>query len=387
MEIADEKRRVLKAIIAWYKQGPERKPYLTVGGYAGTGKTLLLALLRKVLLQSPKFTVAFAAYTGKATRVLRSALEDAEVLQKQDSVSTIHSLMYSPIENEKQEIIAWKRKEKLKANLIVIDEASMVDGKIWQDLLDYGIPILAVGDHGQLPPISGNFHLMEKPDLTLSEIYRQAAENPIIQLSILAREKGVIPVGRYSSQVRKLSRQDPDAQEMLADYLQMSPDETLVLCGYNSTRVKLNKQMRALLGFEGPEPQTGDRVICLRNNHQKGIYNGMLGSLQRIRAAGQAYDVQIALDDAPEDLYEGKVLKEQFGAKEGMNFTQFRSRSLQVDLFDFAYAMTVHKAQGSQARRVVLFEERFPRMDDAAWRRWLYTGITRAEEELILIGD
>jgi exodeoxyribonuclease-5 len=58
----------------------------------------------------------------------------------------------------------------------------------------------------------------------------------------------------------------------------------------------------------------------------------------------------------------------------------------EIDLFDFGYALTVHKAQGSQAQKVVLFEERFSKMDDETWCRWLYTGVTRAGEELYIIG-
>ena len=57
------------------------------------------------------------------------------------------------------------------------------------------------------------------------------------------------------------------------------------------------------------------------------------------------------------------------------------------DLFDFGYALTVHKAQGSQAKRVILFEERFSQMTDDEWRRWLYTAVTRAEEELFIFSS
>lgn len=388
MEISEEKRQLLKHIIHWYKYEQAQKPYLTLGGYAGTGKTTLLALLRRVLLQAPKFRVAFAAYTGKATRVLKNYLDTAQVLQPQDSVSTIHALIYSPIENDQQQIIAWKRKEEIKADLIVIDEASMIDEKIWDDLLSYGRPILAVGDHGQLPPINGNFHLMEEPDLRLETIFRQAAENPIIQLSIMARETGIIPVGNYGKGVRKLSKFEPDSQEIVSDYLQTFNPDTLLLCGYNNSRIRLNQQMRQMLGFESAFPQAGDRVICLRNNQRKGIYNGMLGTLERIATkTADFYEVKISLDDDSTHDYEGVIVKDQFGAKEGLNFTQQRKLTLQADLFDFAYALTVHKAQGSQAQRVILFEERFKQMDDAAWRRWLYTAVTRAQEELIIIGE
>ena len=376
MEIAAEKKDLLKKIIHWYKNIDQDKPYLTLGGYAGTGKTTLLAILRRILAENnPKFKVAFASYTGKATRVLKNYLESAAVL------------IYSPIEDDKDEIIGWKRKEELEANLIIIDEASMIDERIWRDLLSYQVPILAVGDHGQLPPISGRFNLMQEPDLRLETIFRQAANNPIIRLSVMAREKGEIPLGHFGQHVLKISKRDSENQELVEEYLQNFNSETLVLCAYNHTRVRLNNYLRQLLGFESPEPQAGDRVICLRNNQAKGIFNGMLGKINWLADAGEYYEMKIDLDDQAEKGFEGKVLKSQFGAKEAMNFTYQRRKTLKVDLFDFAYAITVHKAQGSQAKRVILFEERFKQMSDDDWRRWLYTAVTRAEEELIIIGD
>jgi exodeoxyribonuclease-5 len=85
----------------------------------------------------------------------------------------------------------------------------MINGDVWRDLSDLGIPILAVGDHGQLPPIEGSFNLMADPELRLEEIFRQEEDSPIIELSTKARETGNIPVGRYSDNVRKLDNSDP----------------------------------------------------------------------------------------------------------------------------------------------------------------------------------
>ena len=90
--------------------------------------------------------------------------------------------------------------------------------------------------------------------------------------------------------------------------------------------------------------------------------------------------------DGEENIYKGLIFKSQFGAPEPINFTKERFRLRDHDIFDFGYALTVHKAQGSQAKRVVLFEKRFSKMDDEAWRRWLYIGITKAEEELFIVG-
>jgi ATP-dependent exoDNAse (exonuclease V) alpha subunit len=115
----------------------------------------------------------------------------------------------------------------------------------------------------------------------------------------------------------------------------------------------------------------------------------MTGSLRHISSAGDSdnlwYEAAIEFDN--EDYsYSGTILREQFGALETIKDPPKSPDPQSGDLFDFGYALTVHKAQGSQAAKVVLFEERFPRMSDEDWRRWLYTGVTRAAEELIIIG-
>jgi len=162
--------------------------------------------------------------------------------------------------------------------------------------------------------------------------------------------------------------------------------DTMVLCGFNRTRVELNKFIRNLAEIESMEPTSGDRVICLRNNHKKQIFNGMVGTVQSIESIGEKnFLAEINFEDY-DQFYKGEILKEQFHSQTPMNFGADRKRTIESDLFDFGYALTVHKSQGSQAKRVVLFEERFPQMDDEMFRRWLYTGVTRAQEELYVVG-
>lgn len=360
-------------------------PYITLGGYAGTGKTTLIAVIRQELANLNRdLKVGFASYTGKAARVLKTKLTEQKVILPKDSVGTIHSLIYSPIVNEKEEIIGWKTKEKIDRTLLIIDEASMVDETIWRHLLSYNVPIIVVGDHGQLPPIKGNFNLMQEPQLRLEEIHRQASGNPIIGLSIQAREHGLIRSGMYSDTVKKYNLADSEAQESVEELLNTFNNDTLVLCGYNSTRIRLNNHIRSIKGFESPHPVGGDRVICLRNNHAKNIYNGMLGTLESIEKADDDwYTATIALDEQTEP-YKGLISRAQFGSPTALNFTNRRSQIMKGDLFDFGYALTVHKAQGSQAKRVILFEERFKQMNEQEWKRWLYTAVTRAEEELYI---
>lgn len=386
MQLSEDQEKALAKLLAWY-QDPGRSRFITLGGYAGTGKTTLIAVLRNELLRLDKsLRFAFCSYTGKAAQNLKNKLKEAGALSARDSVSTIHGLIYNPREDSDGRISGWDRKDELERSLIIVDEASMVDALIWTDLLSYNIPIIAVGDHGQLPPISGNFNLMQTPRLLLTQIHRQARDNPIIKVSQFARTTGLVPPERYGPGVVKYLKEDCDAQEKSGELLESYSPDTLILCGYNNTRVRINQFMRAARGFETPNPAAGDRVICLRNNHKKGVYNGMLGTIENITPAQKDwYQAEIQLDDR-ERLYEGLIYAPQFNAKTGVNFTKDRKLAMTGDLFDFGYALTVHKAQGGQARRVVLFEERFAQMDDEMWRRWLYTGVTRAEEELYLFG-
>jgi len=262
----------------------------------------------------------------------------------------------------------------------------MVSSDIWQDLLSFEKPILAVGDHGQLPPVEGKFNLMLKPMLRLEEIYRQEKDNPIVVISEMARKYGEIPKMEYGRYVKKFSREDEDVMEFLTDQLSSYNENMMVLVGYNHTRNKINDGIRQLLEFESPQPQIEDRVICLRNNAELGIFNGMIGTIQSIEKVSVAdmleyYQTDIIFD-GEDEVFHLPISIEQFRQRETL-----RNVSRDINLFDFGYALTVHKAQGSQAEKVILFEERFSKMDDDMWRRWLYTGVTRAVSELYIIGQ
>ncbi|HEX3082474.1 MAG TPA: AAA family ATPase [Candidatus Saccharimonadia bacterium] len=385
--LSQDQATALRQIGAWFKG--RTAPYLTLGGYAGTGKTTLIAYLRKALEDfDPDVRVAFCAYTGKATRVLSTKLREQRLHRKGDTVSTIHSLIYTA--EEGGDVPVWVRKDVLDAGLIVVDEASMVDEAIWKDLLSFGVPVLAVGDHGQLPPVGSAFNLMADPQLRLERIFRQEAGSPIIEVATLARESGVLPVKQYGAGVQKLDRAQPETGIMVQELLESWRPDLLVLCGYNATRTKLNAAIRGMRDVEGLAPQSGDQVVCLRNNRGKRIYNGMTGHIVRItpaegEAGAQWYEIEVALDG--EDFtYTGYTWREQFGAAEAVKTIPLGPDGKRGDLWDFGYALTVHKAQGSQAPRVLLFEERFGRSSDEDFRRWLYTGVTRAELELTVVG-
>ncbi len=388
MILTDDQKNASDRILKWFSS-ENKIPFVTLGGYAGTGKTTLVSHIKTQIENSKdtKVSFGFCSYTGKASQNLKNKLTQAKVLKSKDTISTIHGLIYKPIENGKGVIVGWDRKEEIDVDLIIVDEASMIDQEIWNDLLSFHKPIIAIGDHGQLPPIKAGFNLMQKPMLKLEVIHRQAQDNPIIHVSKLARETGKIPAMEFGKNIIKYSKDDINFGEASRELLETYNSETLILCGYNVTRIKVNQFVRAALGFEDANPQPGDRVICLRNNIKKGVFNGMLGTIVNIKDNNSEwYDTEIIMDENTKPYF-GKIYAPQFGAKEQVNFTQDRIKAKEGDLFDFGYALTVHKAQGSQAKRVILFEERFSKMDDDQWRRWLYTGVTRAQEELFLFGN
>lgn len=386
--LSTDQADALRQIGAWYRS--KSTPFLTLGGYAGTGKSTLIAYLRQALHQlDPEARVAFCAYTGKASRVLQERLKDQKVPHRSDSVSTIHSLIYTSKDTQGSNPI-WVLKESLDRNLIIVDEASMVDEQIWKDLLSFDIPILAVGDHGQLPPVGSSFNLMKKPQIRLERIWRQAEDSAIIEVATKARETGQIPIGQFGEGVRKLDKAEVETGQIVQEILESWKPELLLLCGYNATRSKLNQAIRGYRDYESLDPQVGDRVVCLRNNRTKKIFNGMLGDIKSIIRDGNDplklwYEVEIALDgeDYP---YSGYILREQFNNPETIKEIPLGPDGERGDLWDFGYALTVHKAQGSQSESVLVFEEKFAKSSEEDWKRWLYTAVTRATTNLTIVG-
>lgn len=388
MELSIEQKSVHDAMMDFWKAG-EGARQLTVGGYAGTGKTTLTAELVRTL-DKEEFPpeIAFACYTGKASSVLRSKLVAADVMRENRFCGTIHSLMYRPVDPNDPNT-EWRRVDTLNCELLIIDEASMVNRTIWEDITSYGIPIIAVGDHGQLPPIKEGgdieaFNLMGNPQFKLEKIHRQAEDNPIIHLSMLARTGQEIPMGRLGYGVSHMYAKNDMVMGRVRDF-----DETLLLAGLNRSRTSLNKAARRKLNYEkkhveGSIPLPGDKVVCLKNNRHKRIFNGVTGRIREIELAGEFfYKAKIDMDNGVR--YTGHIVREQFGAERTIQTHPTIPQMELKDLFDFGYCLTVHKAQGSEADSVVLFEERFTQMSDEDWARWLYTGITRARKFLTIV--
>lgn len=374
MEFSAEQDRALKAVSKWLKAGDTQ--VFRLFGYAGTGKTTLA----RHFAEGVDGNVLFAAFTGKAAQVLRS--------KGASKASTIHSLIYRPKGEEEVEdeetgaknmspTFSLNRKSVVSdAKLIVIDECSMVDEALGRDLLSFRTPVLVLGDPGQLPPVSGGgFFTEHEPDYLLEEVHRQARDNPIVDLAQQVREGRSLMIGDYGPLAKVISKADITKELVL--------DADQVLVGTNRTRRRYNERLRELRGFDGPIPQAGDKLVCLRNDTAKGLLNGSLWQVtSAARTVKPSMNLLIRAEDEGIERYSAKVkvLKAVFETPDAEIPWQIRRRH---DDFDYGYALTVHKAQGSQWDHVVLFDESYAFREHA--QRWLYTGITRAAETLTIV--
>ena len=357
-----QQEAALKAVARWLKRGEPQ--IFRLFGYAGTGKTTLA----KKIAGDAKGEVAFGAFTGKAALVMRA--------KGCPEARTIHSLIYRASETETGEpsFVLNKDSAVARSTLVIIDECSMVDTELGRDLLSFGVPVLVLGDPGQLPPVKGGgFFTAADPDVMLTEVHRQAADNPILHLSMLARDGKRLSPGSYGGS--RVIRRDVVEEGLITSAGQ-------VLVGLNRTRRSCNMRMRELLGYATALPEAGDKLVCLKNNHKKGLLNGGLWTVKTAAPARKKKLMMevISEDDAAEKPRRIGVLPEFFQGQEDTLAPPVRKDS---DEFDYGYALTVHKAQGSQWDDVVLFDESYAFREHRA--RWLYTGITRAARRLTVV--
>ena len=374
MDLSPQQDAALTAVSRWLKAG---KPQVfRLFGYAGTGKTTLA----RYFAEHVDGSVQFAAFTGKAAQVLRS--------KGAVNARTIHSLIYRPRGEEavadeatgKTSInptFSLNRQSPIaKAKLVIIDECSMVDEQLGRDLLSFGTPVLVLGDPAQLPPISGGgFFTEHEPDHLLTEIHRQARDNPIIQLALDVREGREFMRGDYGT-AQVIGREDVNQNLVLA------ADQVLV--GTNRTRRRYNQRLRELKGFSADYPQAGDKLVCLRNDPAKGLLNGSLWKVMTSSRETVKPGINLLVSPEEDDPDRGvskiKLLKAAFEDPDAEIPWSTKKR---YDDFDYGYALTVHKAQGSQWDDVVLFDESFAFRDTR--QRWLYTAITRAAKTLTIV--
>lgn len=379
IELSKEQNDVIDGITAWYRN-PCGKKYTVVSGYAGTGKTQTISRLRSVLEDVQRgIRISYVTLTAKAALVLR----DKGVT----SAQTMHSLMYDAVvtKDRKGHIhIAFHRKSSIPCDLVVVDEASMVSEDLFNDLLGFGKPVVFVGDSFQLPPVSGSFNIMDDSnvDFRLTRIFRQEGFNEIIAMSERVRNGETIPF-KKDGEVTKTTVKDLAPGEM-ASFNQ-------ILTGKNSTRVEYNRIYRDSAGYRSVFPQRGERIVFLKNHRQNGVFNGQQAVLTDMPVVVGPDLIETRFMPMTSDLFDMLDAKERrltlstkcfnnTNAADTMMDKSFRNRQADCEFADFAYVVSVHKFQGSQAENILVLDDCFGVWDKELRQRWLYTAITRAEK-------
>jgi exodeoxyribonuclease-5 len=324
----------------------------TLGGYAGTGKTTVIKVLAQAL---PEY--AICAYTGKAANVLR---------KKEMNASTIHSLIYQPVTNWDGTVeFVLKHSHELGYKGFIVDESSMVSKEIYEDLLTFNLPIVFVGDHGQLEPVGSAINIMGNPMYKLETVHRNAGEIAHFAEHI---RKGHKPQHFKGSSKVELITPGDVTDELMLGVSQM-------ICAYNKTRVETNDRVRTLLGHK-KLVEVGERVMCLRNNKMRGVFNGMQGEVTAHHDKWPRFDFTSDGTVYADILYDAN----QFGKEKN----QFEFGKDTPDPFDYAYCVTAHKSQGDEWDKVMVFEQICDKWDH---KRWAYTSASRAKEKLYWIGQ
>ena len=392
MELTEKQEKGLETILTRYNLGLK---YTTISGYAGTGKSTLVKFAIAAL-GVREDRVAYATFTGKAAEVLRK--------KGNTGACTLHKLLYDHFPKPGGGFIR-KPKTSLDYDVVVVDEVSMAPKSMIDMLLSHRVYVIFLGDPFQLPQINkdeshdilGNAHIF------LDEVMRQAAESEIIQISMKIRNGESIDFMK-GKEVIIIPK-----SELVEGHLTWADQ---ILCGTNVTRENINRQMREIYGFSGL-PQDGEKMICLRNywddcaDNGDALVNGTTGILRNPFETFRMIPNYIPIDNHRMDVVQG-----DFVTSDGSTFNSvemdkkllidgvkcitdgkilFRLGKLKNKIgdivpreFAFGYAITTHKAQGSEWDKVLVIEEKFP-FPKEEHARWLYTAVTRASERLVLV--
>lgn len=416
--LSDQQQAASDRFSQWlddFQAGTATRPFFVLQGFAGTGKSFTI----NHIIDDLELEANFMAYTGKAALVLRkySGVE----------ATTIHSACYKYLgtdtarmkelyglqqegDLDEEQLAEIKREmdelrqprfelnreafPKDSNRVLVLDECSMVDNNMLKDLTSYGIPIIALGDRGQLRPISGTGALFGgAPDAELTEIRRQALESPIIRWSMLARERKPLPPTNFDTWQVDEAAKIPAAFARPPPVLkELFDSHDMAICWKNATRRDLNQARRKQLGWTTTYPTVGETIQLQNNDNNRALFNGQFG---QIMTDPEIMDYHIECDvlfEDKDDPIPMKLLRFRFDeyfeprAKDQVPPWMFKN-AMEAD---FGYVITCHKAQGSQWDRVLVFEENvfnWHRGDAQAQRaEWLYTAMTRAAQKVTIVG-
>lgn len=393
MILTEKQQKGLEIAVRRFEEG---KPWTCIAGYAGSGKSTLVKFIIEAL-DVPKEEVCYVAFTGKAATVLKQ--------KGCPNAVTAHKLLYKakPKPDGTFMFIPKGTDELSEYSVIVVDEVSMLPKKMWNLLITHGIYVIALGDPGQLPPVSkdDDNQVLECPHVFLDEIMRQAQESEIIRLSMHIREGK--PLEEFQCAGQQVQIFTPD--QVVSGMYEWADQ---ILCATNATRTSINNFVRQQKGF-GEEPEIGDKIISLRNHWEEfskagtwALTNGAIGTITEcfknsVYVPKYIYDKPVqflftSMELEDEDIFQSLPI-DYICLKNGQSpLTSKQQYQMSVNKkcpappyeFAYAYGITCHKAQGSEWDKVLVFEEKFP-FDPEEHKRWLYTAVTRAKEKLVIV--
>lgn len=392
MELNEGQKKALEIATQRYLKGEK---YTVIAGPAGSGKSSTVRAIIENLKNygiKEEFVV-FTSFTGKATQVLQR--------KGNMNVSTLHKLLYKSYP-KKDGSYVHEPVTAIPYKLVIVDEVSMVPSSMSNLLLNYDVHVIFLGDDSQLPPVNKNEdnHLLDNPHAVLTEIMRQDADSEIIQLATKIR------MGEKIDFFKGKDVQVIPYNELNTGML-LWADQILVAT--NETRVRINNQIREMLG-RGAAPEEGDKVICLKNywDHESlvggaALINGTIGTIKNVKETKKTiytkpyairYDA-IEFDftsDCDDDF--GKVNCDKNFLETGEKSINWNDeykilknpilRPYLPEEFAYGYAITCWKAQGSEWDKVLIIEESFP-YEKEEHRKFLYTAITRGASKIVLV--
>ena len=420
-------------------------------GYAGTGKTTLIASWLKPL-QKQGYKVVLMAPTGRAAKVMSTYAKT--------KANTIHKRIYFAQQNKQGGIQFTLQKNKFRKAIFIVDEASMIgdeqssaqlfqNGSLLQDLITYvqqgdRCKLVFVGDTAQLPPVKQEL----SPALNQSYLSMHlSADVTEVELSEVLRQDALSGILHNATNLRNLMHDSSadhfqflirdkvdiahlqdgfDIQGALDDgYREVGRTETTIIVRSNKRANLYNRQIRTQIMSLENDMAVGDLLLVVKNNYfwlapgsQAGfIANGDVIEILRILSFQELYGfrfakVHVRLVDYPDqDPFDTVLILDALDA-EGHALTYEQSNELYTKVrqdyshlpkykqypevkknpffnalqVKFAYALTCHKAQGGQWKRVFIEKPYLPDGPSIDYYRWLYTAITRASEQLFLIG-
>jgi len=351
--------------------------YLTIiTGGPGTGKTTILKAICKLYKEFNKDEITLLAPTGRAAKRMSDISNNAS--------STIHSFLKWNKDTDKYQINEYN---KSKAKLIILDESSMIDTYLMNNLLK-GISVnckmVLIGDFHQLPSVgpgdilqdlilSNKFNVIK-----LDQLYRQEKDSNLINLAYDIQNNNINEnIFNISNDLIFINKNDNEIINSICDIALKYKDENIndfqilvpMYMGINGidniNRVLqsiLNKQdyLKNEIQINGITYRENDKVIQLNNMPESNIYNGDIGIIKEIR--NNPKKVIIDFDN---------------------NIVEYTSNTF--NNFKLAYAISIHKSQGSEFKTVILpMSLNYNRM---LYKRLIYTGVTRAKSKLYIIGD